>query len=178
MDPIYDGATGDSEQRTDRVGTRQSNDLLAPEPDAGNGLLSTVIAEGPLADKQFTRHVETELEIHNSPAILDNVPILKESTIEYSAEQIVDVPTSLLPADQGSEHETKPVLLREIEPKNAVHDEIHSRATTMVEDEYWATEYGLHFPMTATGSGGNDGGMQPPKETAHSEPTEPAKAAP
>ncbi|HZS46478.1 MAG TPA: signal peptidase I [Blastocatellia bacterium] len=40
------------------------------------------------------------------------------------------------------------------------------------DDEYSATEYGLHFPVALAGGGGHAGGVEPPKETANAEPAD------
>jgi len=45
------------------------------------------------------------------------------------------------------------------------------------DDEYSATEYGLHFPVPLAGGGGNIGNTEPPKVTANVEPQDSAAAS-
>jgi len=182
MERIFDGASDDPEQRHDSVEQPGNHSLPATEPAARDSLDvsfspeldSTWKPEPVISNDAFVR--DSRSEIHSESSISGD-DVSKPELLPQHPETIV-----------SADPENRPVVLREIETNPAgseirpqrpfaTVDRTRSSATMMMDDEYSATEYGLHFPMTAPGSGGNDGGAQPPKETVSAEPAD-TKATP
>ncbi len=148
MERIFDGASGDSEQRHDNVDKPESLDSQAAKSAERDSLAITF---SPVAESTWKSENESQPQAEKDET-------LETPVVEFKKPAV-------------SEPESRPVLLREIEPNDAT-EPARSRAAAMMEEEYCATEYGLHFPITAAGSGGNDGGTPPPKETVNAEPSE------
>lgn len=159
MERILGGASGDSEQRHDSIENLENTGLPAPESAAQNN-----------HDVSFSPDLNSpwkpELVSPNSE------PHLESEVASDAASQNGEEAKTVQLHPASSESEKRPVMLREI----STSEQAHSGGAAMMEDEYWATEYGLHFPITEAGDG-DGGGTQPPKDTASAKAEDP-KAAP
>jgi signal peptidase I len=182
MERILDGASGDAEQHRDSAESPENNQSYTTESAARRSLDVSLTPEPVSFWKPATVSPTKALQTEVEPEIGIR-PMTPGDDVKQEAQPNQPIPLSTV------ELENKPVMLREIEANTAgpeinphrpvsTAEPAHSRAGAMLEDEYWATEYGLHFPITAAGSGGNDGGgTQPPKEAANAEPAD-TKAGP
>ena len=168
MERILDGASGDSEQRHDSIENPENTGLPTVESAARNNhdVSFSPDLNSPWKS-ELTGTTNDSSELHsNSETASDAVTL----NAEHSKTDRPSVP-AIPPVTQESE--SRPVMLREIrasEPSSP-------RDGAMPEDEYWATEYGLHFPLTEAG-GGDGGGTQPPKDTASAKTEDPRPGPP